>query len=143
LEIIDIPASVTIIGESPFEGCNELESCLIPRDSKLVMLGGRGFVKCTSLRSFSIPPHVGEISSKCFDEGIHLYQLEIMSAECLKIVIGDRFRDDALDEFGVRGSSSLFRIEVEDGGVELKFPGWSHVYGDEADSEWSLVRDIQ
>jgi hypothetical protein len=146
LSIIDIPASVTIIDESSFEGCDELESCLIPRDSRLVTLGAKAFAKCTSLRSFSIPPQVGGIGSKCFDECIHLYRLKFISSECLQRVCDDRLLHDALDGFGVSASSSLFRIEVEDGGVELKFPGWTYVYGrgnGEEDLELSLVRDIQ
>jgi hypothetical protein len=143
LEIIDIPASATIIDESSFEGCDGLESCLIRRDSALATLGAKAFEKCTSLRSFSIPRHVGEIGSNCFNECIHLYQLKFMSSELLTRVIGHRFLDDALDEFGVRGSSSLFRIEVEDGGVELKVPGWTYVCSCEGNLQFSLTGDIQ
>jgi hypothetical protein len=128
LDIIDIPSSVTIIDDSSFEGCTELASCLIADDSRLVSIGARAFAKCTSLRSFSPPPLVGDIGSTCFIECIHLYELKFMSSECLKRAIGDRLLDDILDEFGVTGSSSLFRIDVEDGeGVELEFQGWSQV----------------
>jgi hypothetical protein len=143
LEIIDIPSSVTIIDDGSFEGCTEHESCLIADKYRLVSIGARAFAKCTSLRSFSVPPLVGEINSTCFTECIHLYELKFMSSECLKRVIGDRLLDDVLDEFGVTGSSSLFRIDVEDGGgVELKFQGWSQVGDCEGDLEFSLIQDI-
>jgi hypothetical protein len=143
LEIVAIPASVAIIGESSFEGCTELGSCLIPRDSKLITLGAKTFAKCISLRSFVVPPLVGEIGSNCFTECIHLYQLKAMPLECLQRVVGARLLDDALYEFGMSGSSSLFRIEIGDGGVRLKFPGWSYVCGCEEDLDLSLVRGGQ
>jgi hypothetical protein len=95
LEIIDIPSSVTILGDSSFEGCRELESCLIANNSRLIAIGAEAFAKRTSLRLFSLPPLVGEIGSKCFSEGIYLYELKFMSSECLKRVIGDRLLDGA------------------------------------------------
>jgi hypothetical protein len=70
-----------------------------------------------------------------------------MSSESLRRVVGDRSLDNGLGGIGVTVSSGLFRIEIEDGEVELKFPGWSHVYGgdgdDEGDSELWLVPDCQ
>jgi hypothetical protein len=51
--------------------------------------------------------------------------------------------DDALDEFGVSTASGLFGIEVEDCGVELEFPGWSWMDGDDEDSPLTLIRDPQ
>jgi hypothetical protein len=144
LVIIDIHASVTIVDEASFEGCDGLESCVMDGDPSLVTIGARAFANCRSLRSFDIPLQVGEIGSKCFNNCIHLYRLQFRSSECLKRVIGDRLLDDALNEFGLRGSSTLFRIEVEDGGgVELKLPGWSCVCDGEGDLELSLIRNIQ
>jgi hypothetical protein len=122
---IEIPASVEIVEESSFEGCSELESCLIDEDSSLVRIGARAFAKCISLRSFYFPLRVGEIGRDCFEKCIHLYQLEFPSSESLKTIVGDRSLDDALYEFGVSESSSLLRIEVEDGGIELEFAGWN------------------
>jgi hypothetical protein len=143
-EIIDTPVSVTIIDEASFEGCDGLESCVMDRDSFLLTIGAKAFANCGSLRSFAIPPQVGEIGSKSFHNCMHLYRLQFRSSDCLKRVVGDRLLDDALDEFGVAGSSGLFRIEVEDGGgAKLKFPGWSCVCGCEGDLELSLIRDIQ
>jgi hypothetical protein len=57
-------------------------------------------------------------------------------------MIGDRLLENALGEFGVRGSSSLFRIDLEDGGVGFNFTGWSYVCS-ERNLELSLIRDIQ
>jgi hypothetical protein len=131
---IEIPASVTTLEEASFAGCTDLEYCLISEDSSLVTIGSTGFAKCVSLRSFSIPRRVGEIGSNCFNECIYLYRLKFKSSESLQRIIGDRSLEDALHEFRVAPGSSFFRIEVEDRGMELEFPG---------DLQLALVRDIQ
>jgi hypothetical protein len=116
---------------------------LIGEASSLVTIGARAFAKCTSLRSFYFPLRVGEIGRNCFEECIHLYKLEFSSSESLKTIVGDRSLDDALYELGVSESSSLLRIEVEDGGIELEleFAGWSSVSGgDDEDFHLTLVR---
>jgi hypothetical protein len=142
---IEIPSSVTIIEEASFEGCYELESCLIPIDSSLVRIGGRAFAKCGSLRSLEIPPLIGEIDRNCFTTCIHLYQLKFWSSESLKRIVGDRSLDDALEEFGVSVRSSLFRIDVGDEGVEMQFAGWARdsVPDDDGNLHLTLVPDPQ
>jgi hypothetical protein len=139
LSIIEIPASVTILEESSFEGCTELESCLIAEDSSLVRIGDRAFAKCTSLRSFSIPQQVGEVGRNCFAESIHLCRLRFRSSESMTRVIGDQSLDDALNELGVNVCSSLFEIEVEDGGEELNHPGWISLSGREGGLHLTLI----
>jgi hypothetical protein len=147
LSSIVISASVTIIEESSFEGCAELESCFIAEDSSLVTIDERTFAKCASLRSFSIPGRVGEIGENCFSECVHLYQFEFTTSDALKRVVGNRSLDDALDEFGmsVNASSSLFRIELEDGGPEFEFEitGWVSIQDGEGDFHLTLVQDIE
>jgi hypothetical protein len=56
-----------------------------------------------------------------------------------KRVIGDRSVNDAHLESRVGMSSSLFRIEIDDG-VELTFPGWISVSGGEVCLQLPLVR---
>jgi hypothetical protein len=143
LSNIEIPASVTIIEESSFDGCTELESCLIAEDSSLITIGGRSFAKCTSLRSFSIPRHVIEIGNNCFSESEHLYRLRFESSESFKRIVGDQSLDDALNKVGVSASSSLFRIDIEDGGEELNHTGWVSVFGGEGHWHLTLVGDIE
>jgi hypothetical protein len=143
LSSIEIPTSVRIVEESSFEGCTELESCFLNEDSSLVAIGATAFAKCASLRSFDIPGQVGEIGSNCFTKCNYLYRLRFHSSESLKKVIGDRSLDDALGQCGVSADSSLFRIEVDDGGVELQIPGWVSAQDDDDDSLWMLVRDLQ
>jgi hypothetical protein len=128
---IEMPACVTIIDDGAFEGCSQLESCLIARDSSLVRIGGRAFAKCPSLRSFYFPSQVNDIGSKCFSESIYLYRLTFRSSESLTRVIGDRPLEDALEEFGVSVNTSLFGINLEEGGSESNFPGWAYDSGDE------------
>jgi hypothetical protein len=110
---IEIPSSVAIVEECSFEGCDELESCLIAQDSRLMRIGATAFAKCTSLRSFSIQYRVVEIGRNSFDQCIHLHRLKFQSSESLRRV-GDRSLEDALEEFGVSASSGLFRIEIGD-----------------------------
>jgi hypothetical protein len=143
LSIIEIPASLTIIEESSFQGCTQLESCLFAEDSSLVTIGANAFAKCTSLRSFSIPRHVVEIGNSCFDECYYSYRLKFQSSESLKRIVADRSLDDALNEIGVNVSSTLLRIEVEDGGVELNLPGWVSLGCGEEDLQLTLVRDFE
>jgi hypothetical protein len=129
LSSIELPASVRIVEEFSFEGCTELEFCIIAKDSSLVTIGEMAFANCTSLRSFYIPQSARGIGSNCFQGCIYLYRITFGSSECLQRVIGDRSLDDALPEFGMIMRSSLFQIDVEDGGVELEldFPGWVSV----------------
>jgi hypothetical protein len=140
---IEIPVSVTIIEEASFEGCTELESCLMNEDSSLAKISEMAFANCTSLRSFYVPRRIGAIGSNCFNECIYLYQLTFGSSQSLKRVIGDRLLDDALDDIGVSTGSGLFRIGVQDDGVELKFAGWVSLPVNEGDLHLTLVRDLQ
>jgi hypothetical protein len=42
-------------------------------------------------------------------------------------MVGDVTLDEALGHIGFGQISSLFRIEVDHGGVNLEFPGWVSV----------------
>jgi hypothetical protein len=141
LDRIEIPSSLTILEESSFEGCAELEFCLIDGNSKLITISGRALARCTSLRSFSIPQHVGEIGS--FSDCIHLYRLKFASSKSLKRIIASISLDDASWSFGVSPSPSLFRIDIEDGGEELNHPGWASLGSCEGDVKLWFVREYQ
>jgi hypothetical protein len=142
---IEIPASVERIEESSFDGCRELENCLIAEDSSVVTIGMQAFAKCASLRSFDISSLVREIGINCLDQCIHLYRLKFQSSQSLKRVIGDRSLGDRLHSVGVSANSSLFGIEVKDSGEELKSCEWSanSVRGGDGDLHLVLVRDYQ
>jgi hypothetical protein len=143
LEIIEIPPSVTVIEEASFQWCTGFDSCLTDQNSSLISIGARAFAKCISLRSFWIPSLVERIGSNCFRECFYFYQLMFDSSESLKRIVGGRSLDDALEEIGVRESSSLFRIDIDDVGVELEFPGWVSVPDGEGSFPLTLVRDLQ
>jgi hypothetical protein len=55
---------------------------------------------------------------------------------------GDGSLDDALEGIGVTTSSSLLRIDVEDGGVEFEFGGWVSIRNGDGDVSLTLVRDF-
>jgi hypothetical protein len=140
---IEIPSSVAIFEESSFDRCTELESCLMHKDSSLVTIGTRAFANCTLLRSFNISRVVDGIGGNAFNQCIHLDRLKFRSLESLKRVVGARSLDDALDEFGVSGNSSLFKIEIDDVEADLRFPGWVSLRDGDGDLHLTLVRDLQ
>jgi hypothetical protein len=61
---LNIPNSVTSIGEYAFYGCNELTSVTIP--NSVTSIGGAAFEGCTGLTSVTIPNSVTEIGSSAF-----------------------------------------------------------------------------
>jgi hypothetical protein len=54
-------------------------------------------------------------------------RLKFGSGEALKKIVGDAMLDEALDDIGFSEISSLFRIEVNQGGEKLGFSGWVSV----------------
>jgi hypothetical protein len=136
---IEIPDSVEIIDEFAFKGCRGLESCVISEDSHIVRIEKKAFAKCRSLRSFDFPGTVEEIAEKCFSGCYPLHRLRFWSGEVVRKIIGDVTLDEALEKLGFRDMSSIFRIEVDVGGADFAFPGWSSVR--DGDSHLTLVRD--
>ena len=67
LTSIEIPNSVTEIGESAFEGCHSLTNVIFGENSQLTSIGGNAFRYCTSLTSIEIPNSVTSIGSFNFD----------------------------------------------------------------------------
>ena len=62
---IDIPNSVTRIGDVAFSGCTSLVSIDIP--NSVTRIGDRAFRDCTSLASIDIPNSVTNIGSNVFN----------------------------------------------------------------------------
>ena len=75
IKSVEIPNSVTEIGDSAFEGCNSLEGILIPNSVKFI--GEDAFRKCTSLESIEIPNSVTKIGPGAFDFCTSLESIEI------------------------------------------------------------------
>jgi hypothetical protein len=138
LTSIMVPGSVEIIGESAFRKCDGLEQCLMDRDAALVRIEEKAFTDCRSLRSFDVPKSVARIGRKCFKRCRCLHQLTFGCTATLKRIIGDVILDEALDQIGFADISGLFRIEVNDEGVDLEFPGWISV--GEGDSTLVLIQ---
>ena len=59
-----IPNSVTMIGDSAFNGCRNLASVVIP--DSVTMIGKRAFMECTRLTTINVPDSVTEIGALAF-----------------------------------------------------------------------------
>ena len=75
---VDIPSSVTRIGESVFSGCSSLTSVDIP--SSVTRIGDRAFGNCSSLTSVDIPSSVTEIGESVFSGCSSLTSVNIPSS---------------------------------------------------------------
>ncbi len=64
LKKIEIPDSVTEIGEGAFEGCESLDEVKLP--SKIEKISGNTFQNCTSLNKIELPETVKEIGYSAF-----------------------------------------------------------------------------
>jgi hypothetical protein len=121
---IAIPAPVEIIEECAFKKCDGLQSCLMNEDANLVEIGNEAFADCRSLRSFEVPRRVERMGDNCLSGCCCIHLLKFGSGESLKNIVGDVALDEGLKCFGLGEISSLFRIEIDSIGVDLKFPGW-------------------
>jgi hypothetical protein len=135
-----VPASVTEIGGSAFKDCIGLEECSIHEEAMLVRIGDKAFAGCSCLRSFYVPKSVEEIGENCFKKCPSLFQLKFGSGGTLKKIVRDGTLDEALEHLGFTEISPLFRIDVENDGSDLLFPGWIRVDG--VSSHLTLGRNI-
>jgi hypothetical protein len=137
---IAIPDSVEVIDQAAFKGCLGLEECLFADNSFLQMMENEAFSGCRSLRSFCVPRSVRAIGQNSFDKCASLHRLRFGSGESLMRIIGDVTLDEGLEYLGFNKISTVFKIEVAQGRVELNFPGWVSV--DEAAAHLTLAQDI-
>jgi hypothetical protein len=127
---IAIPGSVEIIEDRGFKKCDGLEACLMDEDETLAKIENDAFAECRSLRSFDFPKRVEGIGHNCFQGCGSLSRLKFESGQSLAKIMGDLTLDESLEQIGFHDISSAFEIEVEQGGVELDFPGWVTVDGE-------------
>jgi hypothetical protein len=81
---------------------------------------------------------VESIGHNCFAKAGVLSQLKFGSGDSLRRVVGQMSLDAALEHLGFSETTSLFRIEVTQGGEE--FPGWSSVV--DADLDLTIIHAI-
>ena len=68
IESVSIPASVKVIGDTAFAGCEHLKEVLIADKSQLEQIGASAFYLCPSLESIRIPASLKEIGTGAFSE---------------------------------------------------------------------------
>jgi hypothetical protein len=127
LRSIVVPASVTEIDEFAFKDCIGVEEFSIHKDTMLVRIGEEAFAGCSSLRSFYVPKKVEAIGENCFSMCPSLSRLKFGSGDTLGRIVRDGALDEALEHLGVTEITRLFRIEVDEDGSDLSFPGWISV----------------
>ncbi|MBQ7599631.1 MAG: leucine-rich repeat domain-containing protein [Clostridia bacterium] len=64
-ESVELPETVTILGEQSFMNCRELK--LLKTGTRLSEIGPRTFVNCSSLESFTIPDSVTAMGPRVFN----------------------------------------------------------------------------
>jgi hypothetical protein len=135
-----IPASVEVIDDAAFSGCTQLEYCVMEEAAALVSIGNDAFRGCESLRLFDAQRGVSGIGKDCFRGCPALYRFRFRSSECLRNVVGDMTLDEWLEQLGLTVILSIFRIEVDEGEVNLECSGWTPVTGE--GSQFTLVRNM-
>ncbi len=75
LTSIEIPNSVTTIGNSAFYGCTGLTSIVIP--NSVTTIGNKAFSNCTGLTSIEIPNSVTTIGNNAFSNCTGITSIEI------------------------------------------------------------------
>jgi hypothetical protein len=123
LIMILLPLSVREIEESVFKECIGLEVCSIHKNAMLVKIEQEAFAGCSCLKSFYVPNNVEGIGENCFRRCPSLSRVIFGSRETLKKIARDLTVDEALEHRGVTEIWDLFRIEVEEEGSDLSFPG--------------------
>ena len=74
---IEIPSSVTSIGEWAFSHCSALETVTFEDNSQLESIGSYAFQSCSALTSIEIPSRVTSIGSGAFSSCSNLTSIEI------------------------------------------------------------------
>ena len=68
LTSISLPASLTEIGNQAFRGCTGLTSIDLSGCTSLTTINSGAFKKCTGLTSISLPASLTEIGNQAFDD---------------------------------------------------------------------------
>ena len=75
LTSINLPSSITSIGNSVFSGCSSLSTITIP--SSVTAINSQAFYNCTSLTSLTLPSALTTISYYCFSGCRNLKSIDI------------------------------------------------------------------
>ena len=98
---IDIPKSVTEIGEAALAKCRSLTTVVFPEDTAVVKFGPFAFAE-TGLERISIPSTVRELADGCFADCLRLKSVEIDLAKTNLEVVGEKvFSNTAIESMVV------------------------------------------
>lgn len=106
LATITIPATVTTIGNFLFKGCESLVSATI--GDKITSIGAHTFAQCKSLASVTLPASLQTIGASAFAHCTSLSTIEIPAT--VKIIGDEAFTQSGLTEINTSTCSSLSTI---------------------------------
>ena len=72
---IELPESITKIGDSAFEGCSNLKEINLP--GSLVSIGSRAFADCKSLNKIVLPSNLESIGDSAFENCSNLTSISV------------------------------------------------------------------
>ncbi len=115
LESITLPATVTAIEESAFEGCPSLAEIVLP--ASLTEIGVAAFSGCSSLKSIALPGGVTIINRDTFKECVALEKATIASGTT---TVGGFTGCKALKEIKLPASVTKIEFSAFDGCINLE-----------------------
>ena len=78
LKEINIPSSVTSIGDEAFSGCSNLQEITLP--SGVTSIGNSTFWSCSNLRKIALPPSITSIGDEAFYQCKNLQEITLPSS---------------------------------------------------------------
>ena len=102
LKQIDIPSSITSIGDRAFKNCSALEEINIHSPSSVTYIGNAAFSGCSAFEEIDIPSSVTSIGSSAFQGCSALEKIDIHSPSSVTYIGSRTFK----------GCSALERIDI-------------------------------
>ena len=119
LTSIEIPASVTTIDESAFQGSSSLSSVTFAEGSKLSVIGNQAFYNCTTLSSIIIPASVTTIDERAFYNCQSLSSITFAEGSKLNTIGENAFGRTALTSIEIPASVTFIDMYAFYGSYDL------------------------
>lgn len=131
MQTITIPDTVTSIGQSAFEGCNNLQSISIPKS--VTSIGNKAFYECKKLENIIVPNGVPSINYDTFNGCESLEWVSLPESVYY------------IDQFAFKNCSSLKSIIIPSAVTDIAIAAFLHcdalttVYYGGTEDKWSTI----